>query len=377
MSEVSEYLERGAKRAGFHREFYVEKNIPTLHSNIVVLPFFGDMRATCILSSFILKEFKKTLDGKYLVLCSWPGYQHLFPYVDEYWTIQDSSVIKSLAIKADNFYNYSDLSVQIKKSLIEIFDIITYEDIKPFYENGFGVKYRSEIGDPVRFLPQVPSSVKIGDQLKSEMSRKLGKKLVLYPTMKMRAWQNGKNHNIQVSDEFWIHLCERLLDRGIVPVIYQNHATHDLSRHFADRCIYVVTNNVSELMAAISYVGCALDVFNGFSRLAMIARTPFICVDERARYVAQKDYEIDDLCCEIPKEYIFAFSTMLLSGSTKDWDSSFIDNILVRLESFMPQIEGKSDWLSLNEQYDPVSYERVREHKSKRMGVTFIRSKYK
>ncbi len=378
MSEVADYIERGAKRTGFRRDFFVEKNIPTVAQNVVVFPFYGDMRSTCILSSFVLKEYKKVLarQNKYLIMCSWRGYKSLFPYVDEYWSLSDNSVSKGLALGANNFYNGSDVAIQIGKDLVQNFDVVTYKDMKSYFENGFGAKYLAEVREPYRYLLQIPSATKIGTQFQTEMSRKPGKKIVVHPVTRMRVWQRGKLNHIQISKEFWSHLFERLLAEGIVPVVYQNHASFDMSREFADRCIYVVPDEISDLLAAMSYVGCALDIFSGFSMLATLARCPSLVVDERLRYMTQKDYEIDDLCKEIPKDHIFAFSTMLLSGGPKDWDNSFVENILMRLRSFLPRIEGKS-WLPLNEQYSSVSYERVRERKSKRMGVTFVRAKHK
>ena len=48
--------------------------------------------------------------------------------------------------------------------------------------------------------------------------------------------------------------------------------------------------------------GCVLDVFSGISKLALAARTPFIYVDDRARYVSLKEVELDDIgnCLVVP-----------------------------------------------------------------------------
>ena len=340
MSNVAEYIERGAKRTGFRRSAYVERNIPTTPTNVVALPFFGDVRSTFILSSFILKEYKRLNPNKYLILCTWPGYRAMFPYVDEFWTPEDTSVLKGLALGANNFYNSSDLASQVCRNLLESFNTMTYEDLRKYYNDGFGPAFWTEVGEPRRFLPQVKSASMIGPQLKQEMERKSGNKVVVYPTTKIRSWQKGKSEYIQLGKSFWTHLGERLLDIDIVPVFYQNQFTYDLSRDFTDRCIYLVPDDISELLAAMSYVGCALDVFNGFSRLALAARTPFVCVDERSRYVSQRDCEIDDLMEEVSKQYIFAFSTMLLSGSPKDWDGSFVENILVRPQVIPAVLQG-------------------------------------
>jgi hypothetical protein len=115
-----------------------------------------------------------------------------------------------------------------------------------------------------------------------------------------------------------------------------------------------------------------LDVFSGVSRIAIAARAPFVAVDERVRYTNSKEYAIDDLCAgELPRQYIYAFATMLLSGTQKEWRVSITDNIVARLKRFIPETEGR-DWGSTNESYTEVDYNVVRQRASKHMGVHFI-----
>ena len=105
--------------------------------------------------------------------------------------------------------------------------------------------------------------------------------------------------------------------------------------------------------------------------MASAARTAFLAVDERQRFVAYQDYAVDDLCCEdMPRQYIFAFWKMLMVGGPQEWKASVIDNIIKRLESFNP----KGDWGYTTESYEEVSYDSVRQRKVRRMGVTFINS---
>lgn len=372
--EVSDYIKRAAQRSGYRREFFLEKNMPTQPSNVVAIPFYGDLRSITLLSSFVLKSYKDVFKDKYLILCSWPGMRSLFPYVDEYWSIDDESVTKTLATEANNMYNGTNLAADLTRGLVEVLEVLTAKDLKTFYDNGFTKKYWDSFGKIKRFLPEVPSASMISNEFKIQMERKQGQKIIVYPATKMRTRQQGKTIHLPVQKEFWASLIERVIEEGYVPVVYQNWFTYDMSRDFADRCIYLVPRNVSDVLAAFRYVGCVLDVHAGISRLAALARCPFVSVMERQSFVEDKDYEIDDLCCDgLPKQYIFSFATQLMVGGPSEWKVSVLDNIAVRLKEFLPTLRGAS-LPSTNESYDEVPYERVRQRKAKRLGAAFINS---
>ncbi len=128
-----------------------------------------------------------------------------------------------------------------------------------------------------------------------------------------------------------------MLEAGITPMIYQNMHTYDLSQEFTDRCLYMVPSKINGAICAMRHVGCVLDVFSGISRLAIAARTPFVCVDERMRYMKHKEYEIDDLSCEgLPKSYMFSFGSLPLVGGPDDWKVNLVDGIIARLKEFLP-----------------------------------------
>jgi hypothetical protein len=136
MSEA--FLKRTADRIGFNRDYYIEKNIPNLISNIVVVILFGDFRSTFITASLLLKRYKEQDPTKYVILCSWHGYQHLFPYVDEYWSIKDSNLNIELARQASGFSNLSEYYTTFLRSLHNHFEnVITYELLETYYNDGF------------------------------------------------------------------------------------------------------------------------------------------------------------------------------------------------------------------------------------------------
>jgi len=372
MTQVNEFIKRAAARSGFKREFFMEKNIPTSLSNLMIVPFYGDIRSTFNLSSLLLKQYKEKNKNLYIIMCSWPGFHDLFNYVDEYWTLDDEFAAKTLALDANNLYNGSSLATEINRRLLEVSDILSSGDLKVWINEGFTKKYWEDYKQVIRYLPEVPSSSKLSPSFLNEMDRKQGRKIVIYPVTKMPTWHRGQMVYMPVLKSFWDALIEMLLSEGFMPVVYQNWFTYDMSREFTDRCVYLVPRNVSDVLAAMRQVGMVLDVHSGISRLAIAARTPFIAVDERLRFVESGDCEVDDLCCETPKKYIFSFSTMLMSGSPSEWKDSLLDNILVTLKSFNPTDSG--NWGATNESYQPVSYDKVRDRKAKRRGVTFISS---
>lgn len=370
MSDIAAFLKRTSEKFGFRREFFVEKNIPTLASNILVIPFYGDVRSTFVLSSFILKRIKET-SSKYIILCSWPGFQHMFPYVDEFWSLEDKSAVKGLAQKANNFYNTAESGTVLTRNLIQHFDnVLTYDDLQKYYCHGFQSKFREEFGELRRYFPEIPASN--ATDLEKELTSRKGTKVVVFPVTRVRSWQNGECHYLEVHRDFWVYVLQRLIDSGYVPVVYQNQFTYDMSMDFTNRCIYLTEEDMSKVLCAMRSVGCVLDIHSGISRLAIAARCPFMCLDERIRFINEKEYEIDDLCCEtIPKKYLFSLGGMLLTGTPDTWDSSFMNSFMSRLEELLSTLD-RDEWMSTAELDEKVSYDLVRNRVAKRMGIQFI-----
>jgi hypothetical protein len=131
---------------------------------------------------------------------------------------------------------------------------------------------------------------------------------------------------------------------------------------------------MNKVMAAMRLTGCVLDVFSGISRFALAARTPFICVDDRGRYVGTKEFEIDDLCgFNIPKKYIFSFSTIIDGGNRTTWDFDIFNLLVARLRDFLPLID-REQLPPATYSLENVSYDVVREKKLKRIGARLLKT---
>src|SRR4029077_9482072 len=97
---TSDFLKRAAQRTGYHRSHFIESRFPTQMSNILAIPWYGDLVSTSILSTFLLRSLKEYWSDKYLILCSYPQWQSFYPYVDEYWYLSDDLATKTLAINS-------------------------------------------------------------------------------------------------------------------------------------------------------------------------------------------------------------------------------------------------------------------------------------
>ena len=371
----SEILKRAAEKSGFVRTKFAEKNVPTSMNAITVMSFFGDKRSTLILSSLILHRIVEEEKGsKYFILCSWPGDEALFPYVDEYWAVKDRANLKPFMSKAEGFYNTSEQAVLLPRGLNYFFqDTMLGSEVGQYYKNGVTQEFFDRYRNIKRFFPAIPSSVVLGNEFNREMMQRPGYKVLIYPTTDIRAWHNGKLRSLKAPKDFWIALVKHLVAARYCPVAYRDSQTYDLSPDLTNECIHVNEQDVGGLMSACRASACVLDIFSGISRLALPARCPFLAVDERARYSNQKEFELDDLLGDkISKEYIFSFPTIIGSGDERSWQVNLFDHIVTKLDKFLPELD-RDTWPPTSESYEIIPYEKVRKRKSVRLGTRFVK----
>lgn len=376
MNSVIDFLKRSSERNGFIRERFEEKKIPTDFTSLCIMPFFGDMRSMMIMSSFLLHRYRHEVkNSKYFIFASWPGYQGLFPYCDEYWAVSDEAHIKKFYEQSEGFDNKSEFAAIYKRNLNEFFrDVIDFKDFSNIYQNGFTNKFFEKFQTPKRFLPFVPSATALGKDFNRDLALKAGYKVFIHPSLYGKQWANGKAKNIKTKREFWTELVEFLLKNNILPVIWQNNLSYDISQDFVGRCIFIDEKDIVRVLSAMRTTGCVLDVFNNLSRLAILARCPYVCVDERSRYNNLKEYEIDDLCAnKIPKDYIFTFSTIISDGNLQNWRQDIFPSITRKLDSFLTNMT-RDDWPSTGESIEVVSYkDHVRKNERIKLGTRLFK----
>lgn len=374
MNSVVDFLKRSADRNGFTRERFEESKIPNDFSNLTIFPFFGDIRSLTTLSSFLLHRYRnENKSSKYFIVASWPGYQGLFPYVDEYWSLNDQAHIKSFYEGSQEFSNKSDLNTIYFRNFNEFFrDVIDIKELNQFYNNGFTNKFFEQYKNIKRFLPFVPSAALLGKEFNRELTTFSGYKIFLHPSFYAKQWNSGKSKNLPIAKDFWIKLVDYLLSKNFTPVIWSNYLSYDISQDFIGKCIFLKENDITRVLSAIRATGFVLDVFNGLSRFALMARCPYLQVDERARYFSQKEYEIDDLFPDLIKDYIFTFSTIISDGNPFIWQQDILKSIVLRLNKILPEVD-RDALPSTLESMDFISYHKsVRKTKSKKLGVRFL-----
>lgn len=373
MLEISSILSKAANKCGLERTRYTENEIPLSMSDIVVMPFFGDIRSTIVLSSLLLKRYREEVKGsKYFILCSWNGYEGLFPYVNEFWSIKGEAKDR-LFSHTDGFENNSDMVPHIHRNLNCFFEnVITAEELKSFYDGGILQEYFDRFKQIKCFKPALPSSAILGNDFNRELNKRSGNKVFIYPVIYVKELQQGRMVQARTCKEFWCELAKHLIHFGYVPILYQGQFTHDLSDTLPD-VMKIYDDNVLSVLTAMRTVGCVLDVFGEISRLAIMARCPFVAVDERLRYNNCKENEIDGLCgYNIPREYLFSFSNIILHGDKNVWHLNLFYNIISKLEKIFFDFNREA-WPSTMEQNEVVLYSKVKQQKSKKFGTRFIK----
>lgn len=375
--QVPEIVRQAAEKAGCKRVRYFEKDMPTSISNVCILPFFGDVRSTFVLSSLLLNRYKEEVKGsKYFILCSWPGYEGMFPYVNEYWTLKDKSSLKNFFKHAGSFDNESSIEIPLRRNFNHFFeDVIGYSDLKVYYDNGITQDFLDRFKKVKRFLPAVPSASAVTGDFSLQLMKHPGEKVFIYPSLHMQGCRYGKLHLVNVQKEFWIEFVRKLIKAKYVPVIYQNYATYDLSPDFAGECIIVNDESMLNVLGAMRAAGCVVDLFSGISKLAIAARCPFILCEERKKFALLKDFEINDLCGKgVPKEYIYSFTTIIESGNIEDWTMNFYDTIVAKLDNLLSSLD-RDDFPPTSEVNEPILYSEIRKKKLKKLGTRFVKIK--
>ena len=371
--DLKEYLDLAAKRNGFVRQSYEDKKIPSDFDNICAMPFFGDTRHTFIASSMLMRRYREETKGsKYFILISWPGHQSLFPYADEFWS-PDANLSKKLLSGVNRFSNKSDAYALTLTGVLESFrDVSKPEIFNDYHTNGLQQAFWDRYRHVKVWLPQISSHAILNKDFSREVAASSGYKVLLMPTFTVDSWRLGRVVQAPVPKEFWVALVKHLKQEKFAPVVVRSYNTYDISQDTANDAVHLADPDVNKLTAAMRLCGCVLDMFNGTSRYAIAARTPYLCCDERSRYFGSRDYEVDDLCGPaIPREYVYTFSSICQMPSAY-WEPSLFRHVTMKLHEFLPGLD-RDRWPTTTETNQIVLYDSVRKIKRKKLGTKLLK----
>lgn len=339
---MNDFLKRVADNTGFIREVRSETENP------VVIPFFGDKRHEFFLSVFLHHHFEN------IIIAGIPGRSSLFPKAAEYWNIKDEGVLTSIAKESIGWTSNSLKAAHIEKKLMKFLDVMSSDELLSFYDFGLKPKFFEKY----EFLTvELPSILPLKFDILVRLP--IGKKVVLIPNRLVLF--NGKL--IEVNQRFYITLAERLFQQNIIPIVLQSYGTYDISAVVGGRFPVFSKLSVVEEMGVVRECDCLLDLFSGDSRLAMLAKVPFLVVCERKCYDGLKDYEMEDLVASnLFNKHIFSFVTMI---GGNDY-GNIIDGILVKLRDFQENklLDSPSSFVA--------PYMLVRERKMKKFGFRLV-----
>lgn len=372
MNEVVSIFTRAVEKAGLERTRYENQRVPTSAVNVCVLPFFGDLRSTALASSFILKRFREESKGsKYFIMVGWPGLESLFPYVDEYWSVR-TELMHNLYANSKGFSNNSNPLIAVTRHLNYFFeDVIYAEEFDKFYNNGFLQMYLDKYKNFKRYFPTVASSAYLGSDLMRELGRRSGEKIVIFPFRCIETWDRNNTFLQKTTPDFWEYVVSYLSEKGYVPIVVKCPITHDLG---GAKHVVFESFDVRAWMALMRVADCTIDFFGGVSRLAMLARSPFIALDQRSRYNQSKEYEFEDLAGwhSLPGDHIYSFPTIIINGNPSMWKDNMLDLLFEKLGVLFKSLD-KNNLPSTGESYSVIPYAVVRERKVKKFGTRFLK----
>lgn len=358
---MNDFLNRASERSGFAREVYVEKNLPSDHSAITVLPFFGDQRAEFIVSSLLLRRHKeKFLRGRYLIVCTHPGRAALYPSADEVWGLKGMS--DRMASHATGFKSDEARTLHVIQSLNRFFANMQEADVFLKYHNRGLTKFYFDTFSSVEMDLPVVTSPKV--EFNKSLMTKGGMKVFVHPSKRIPVLDDkGQEQTRETKFNFWVDLCDKLLSEGITPVLHLCHTSHDLSTKFMDRVVYCTETGVDGVTACMRATGCVLDVFSNQMFYSTFARCPYLTVEDRRRYNELRIYELQDLCPLVPCRMIYSFPDLICSGDYRE----LINNVVYKALEFVPAIDRERLPTTARQTIES-SYDAVRRRKAKMLG---------
>lgn len=374
---ISDFLSTTASKLNFNREKFIEKNVPSNFDQISVFFALGDLRSTAAISSMILPRIRKEKKAlRYFIVFGYPNFSCLYPYADEYWSFNNPEKLEQIYYNSCGLDNNSNLKTIYLRHLNENFrEVLKQEDLSNIYDGCIKTPFWESNKNLRIILPQISTSlINFNSDIQSKFNNLGDKKIFIFPNKNIQIFRKSKLTFESLSIDFWKNLIKSLIDLNIGVVCLKNNLTYDLSTEFVNEknVLNFSENDIEKIMALMRMTGCVLDFFSGIGRFAAIARTPYICIDERYRYFNFKEYEYEDIIGKnIPIERMFIFADLI--NPANNLFENVAKNIIKKIDSVCNGLE-KIKGLPNASYLDYVSnYDNVRYYQNQKLGVKFIK----
>jgi hypothetical protein len=377
MNSVIDFLNRTSNKIGFKREVYNDADVPTDLDNLIIVPVFADFKYSFLLSTLLLDGFKNKIKGsKYLIVCSYPGFSHLFKKSNEFWSFTDFQYFKNVFENSNCFENTSFFQTNITRSLNENFrNVVDSDEFGNYYKNGFKDNFWKQYSELNSYYPMVPSSAVLGKDFLRLINEHSGYKVFIFPSLYLNSWNSGRVTKLNAKREFYVELINYLKNENIFPVIWNHQLGFDLTEDFKDGtdCLFLNEYDISKVLSAMRLTGCAIDLFSGVSWLANLARTPCVVFDERNKHFNTKEYELFDISkMETPSKLVFSFVNSIANGNKDSWHNDMFKSIKNDITNFVPFLD-RDTWTTTSEFNKITSIHSIRKIHNRKFGTRFIK----
>lgn len=364
MVDLKVYLSDFVSKNQINREFFLQNNIPTNFDQITVFLCFGNLRSVCATSTLVLPRVRKELKStRYFIVVGQPNQKDLFPYADEYWSFKNENLNKMLNDKSVNNDNTSNEYVSVKRTFHEHFrEVLDQRSYKDLYDFTFTENYWRKNKNVRVILPRVFSN--------SNFTEYPDKKLYELPERKVFIYPNKFVGDVEIPQEFWNYIIFNLTSQDVGVVCFYDDYAYDLSASNLDnkKVLFKKSNDLMVKMSWMKRTGFVLDFYSGISRLAAISKTSFLLIDDRKRYVLEKESEFEDVVF-IKGNFSKRFFVLRDLFSSPSLMLILANNIVGCVEGIdYGKLAIESEYVDRIDDYKNIRYNRVT-----KMGIKYIK----
>ncbi len=368
LREVNDFLLRASERSGFRREIYFDKLIPANYDKIVVIPFFGDWLGELIFSSLLYQKVVETkAHDSYVIVVTHPGHGFLYPEASEVWGVNGEDVYNEMFIGAEGLVGDTSRSKYFYQNLNKFFSSVEdLTSLSKWYNKGLTGNYLESFGKVLVDLPPVfgakPDVVRYlgdGNKVFLAASKRTSSRKV------KKADRSEKEEKVVVSKGFYVSLAKNLMDLGLVPVFWNGPDCYDVSVDLPG--IKVVTDRtLAGGVAAARSCGFVLSTFNDLFCLGIMARVPYLLVEERKRYFGLNLFETEDILGTTTQKPYFSFVSSVTENNYLSAVAAISNRVGELYQVGLPEI-------SLTDSKKEADYGKVRRRRANKLGFRLFR----